>query len=125
MDSQLDAIIDHAVYHVQSSHTETKHVKKRLKNTLLEPGTSFLEQGKLQCCLLITLLKVNRPTEELEVAHDVLVVHDHLAGWQQSDLPVVVLEAATAKRSRVPQSLKEVRVVVFQVIAWSNIRKPA
>ena len=66
---------------------------------ILKPGTSFLEQGKLQCCLLVAFLKVNRPAKELEVAHDVLVVHDHLAGRQQAYLPVVVLEAATPKRS--------------------------
>ena len=73
----------------------------------LKPCTSFLEQRKLQCCLLVALLKVDRPAEELEVAHDVLVVHDHLAGRQQPDLPVVVLEAATAKCSGIPQSLKK------------------
>ena len=71
-----------------------------------KPGTSFLEQGKLQCCLLIALLKVDRPAKELEVAHDVLVVHDHLAGRQQPDLTVVVLETAAAKCSGVPQSLE-------------------
>ena len=70
-----------------------------------KPGTSFLEQGKFQCRLLIALLKVDRPAKELEVAHDVLVVHDHLASRQQTDLPVVVLEAATAKCSGIPQSL--------------------
>ena len=87
-----------------------------------------MEQGKLQCCLLIALLKVDRPAEELEVAHDVLVVHDHLASRQQPDLTVVVLEAAAAKRSGVPQSLKKAGsgyFVVFQVIVWRNIRKPA
>ena len=74
-----------------------------------------MEQGKLQCRLLIALLKVDRPAKELEVAHDVLVVHDHLASRQQTDLPVVVLEAAAAKRSRIPQSLKKVGSVFFVV----------
>ena len=73
----------------------------------LKPCTSFLEQGKLECCLLVALLKVDRPAKELEVAHDVLIVHDHLAGRQQSDLPVVVLEAPTPKCSRIPQSLQK------------------
>ena len=83
-----------------------------------------MQQGKLQGCLLIALLKVDWAAEELEVAHDVLVVHDHLAGGQQADLPVVVLEAATAKRSGVPQSLEQERIryfVVFHVIKWSSI----
>ena len=72
-----------------------------------------MEQGKLQCCLLIALLKVDRPAEELEVAHDVLVVHDHLASRQQPDLTVVVLEAAAAKRSGVPQSLKKLELGIL------------
>ena len=44
---------------------------------------------------LATLL----PAKELEVAHDVLVVHDHLTGGQEANLPVVVLETPAPKRS--------------------------
>ena len=66
---------------------------------IFKPGTSFLQQGKLQGCLLIALLKVDWAAEELEVAHDVLVVHDHLTGGQEANLPVVVLETPAPERS--------------------------
>ena len=65
-----------------------------------------MEQSKLERRLLVALLKVDGAAKELEVAHDVLVVHDHLAGRQQPDLTVVVLETAAAKCSGVPQSLE-------------------
>ena len=53
---------------------------------------------------LATLLNIHfftksSPAKELEVAHDVLVVHDHLTGGQEANLPVVVLETPAPKRS--------------------------